>query len=573
MELNTKIYTVLEQLGIEVNGGSLRALRCPKCADTRSKKGARTLQVYVEPPYLGWRCYHVGCEWETYQSKRIGGEVVTERKDKEISYINIPEGVKLPVDKTTTVYPYRDTEGNILYYGARTKEKSFMYFSLTSDNQLITRARPVKVLYGAETIGDSDTVAIVEGEKARDAAVSKLKYPVVTWPGGAQSVERGDWDLLKGKNIIIFPDNDEAGKAAAEKIVKLVKARRLAIADVSHFPPKGDLADDVDVQKAIDGRKDIVKHHLGLDDAITLEDLIEDLKSESKLEGLGWGIMDSVVRLPKTGLVVVEGRSGHGKSSFMLNMLWNKLQEGKKCLFFSYEMPASRVALKLAMIAEGVVKGKGAHENHEKYLEEIIGGKSKGWELLNEYITSEQLTIIDKGYDNVTLNNYLDNPELKDALVFIDYIQIVPFQGRGDARYLEIKNTAEKWRSLSNDNKFIIVTGAQLTNGDQPLADVVREGKDIYNSAELVLRVWNISAGNTTGAIRKDLGEEDLERAARGDFNWIIDVRKNRNGELGGKFKFLFEAGFKLTEVGNGKSMAKLDSVLNTEESEKKLDF
>lgn len=66
-------------------------------------------------------------------------------------------------------------------------------------------------------------VLIVEGEKAADAA--QLLFPdfvVTCWPFGAGATANTDWSVLQGRNVIIWPDNDEPGFKAARKLAKLL---------------------------------------------------------------------------------------------------------------------------------------------------------------------------------------------------------------------------------------------------------------------------------------------------------------------------------------------------------------
>jgi putative DNA primase/helicase len=51
-------------------------------------------------------------------------------------------------------------------------------------------------------------VLIVEGEKAADAARAICPGVVVTWPGGANAVRYVDWKPLKGRKVLIWPDQD-----------------------------------------------------------------------------------------------------------------------------------------------------------------------------------------------------------------------------------------------------------------------------------------------------------------------------------------------------------------------------
>ena len=58
-------------------------------------------------------------------------------------------------------------------------------------------------------------VMLVEGEKAREAAqVLFPSYIATTWPGGVNGVDSADWTPLAGRDVVIWPDADEAGRRA-----------------------------------------------------------------------------------------------------------------------------------------------------------------------------------------------------------------------------------------------------------------------------------------------------------------------------------------------------------------------
>jgi uncharacterized protein (DUF927 family) len=92
-------------------------------------------------------------------------------------------------------------------------------------------------------------VLIVEGEKSADAARDLFPDMVVTTaPHGAESPDKADWSVVKNRQIIIWPDHDDAGTAYAQAVAKLCAdagAQPVAIVDVpSDFPAKWDLADE-----------------------------------------------------------------------------------------------------------------------------------------------------------------------------------------------------------------------------------------------------------------------------------------------------------------------------------------
>jgi hypothetical protein len=91
-------------------------------------------------------------------------------------------------------------------------------------------------------------VLVVEGEKAVDAARDIITCHVVTtWPGGSKAIKEADWRPLRGRDVVLWPDNDEAGKTAMRAIAdRLTDARTVrGIKLPDGLPEKWDLGDPI----------------------------------------------------------------------------------------------------------------------------------------------------------------------------------------------------------------------------------------------------------------------------------------------------------------------------------------
>ena len=91
-------------------------------------------------------------------------------------------------------------------------------------------------------------VLVVEGEKAAEAATALFPDLVVTtWQGGSQAPARTDWNPLRGRSVIIWPDNDAPGRKAADLLVPLLREAGAAsvrvVAVPSDWPDGWDVAD------------------------------------------------------------------------------------------------------------------------------------------------------------------------------------------------------------------------------------------------------------------------------------------------------------------------------------------
>jgi hypothetical protein len=89
------------------------------------------------------------------------------------------------------------------------------------------------ILYRLDAINDSQLVCIVEGEKSCDR-MNAIGLPSTTCCGGAKKW-RDELSLpLRGKDVAIFPDNDEPGREHAEAVAASVLA---VAASVKIIPP------------------------------------------------------------------------------------------------------------------------------------------------------------------------------------------------------------------------------------------------------------------------------------------------------------------------------------------------
>lgn len=113
------------------------------------------------------------------------------------------------------------------------------------------RAHPgPRPLFGAEFLKKRPAapVLIVEGEKCALAARPVLlTYIALSWSGGAQAVKKTDWSALKDRDVLIWPDADQAGADAARAIAQTLHeaARRVRVITPSDHTDGWDIADAI----------------------------------------------------------------------------------------------------------------------------------------------------------------------------------------------------------------------------------------------------------------------------------------------------------------------------------------
>jgi putative DNA primase/helicase len=170
--------------------------------------------------------------------------------------------------KLTKLHTYTDAEGNPLFWKSRhevdssdpnIRRKQFRFMRLV-DNQYEPKApggvKPLYNLHRLSRYGDSD-VWIVEGEACVDCLTS-LKV-LATTTGGATTFEGFDFEVLSGRNVILWRDNDAAGETwqaamqarldALDCTISIVDIDRLGLSE------KADVVDWCSNFEQLHGRK------------------------------------------------------------------------------------------------------------------------------------------------------------------------------------------------------------------------------------------------------------------------------------------------------------------------------
>jgi len=512
---------------------------CPQCIDGRKKSDAKSLSVYRdEDKFIRYKCHHPGCAWEEWQRIPDPAPEEIDHSQSSPSIMPVPEGVTVPMDYNGDVlYWYRNTEGRYLFANRRINlptGKIYVPFVYTEDGFITGKAAKwptdFKGLYGAETIPNASKVVIVEGEKAAEAA--KKIFPsqaVVSWKGGANNLASADWSLLRDMHTaLLWPDNDDAGKKAMRQIASVLPCAKILIASVDHLDKGADLADDIsaeDITIAIKNAEDRSYKETGV---FSLEDIENQLMETGESRSSGFEVFDAHTKLPGSGLVVVEGRTKHGKSALAVALTSAMLRRGLETnvSFYSYEMTAAKVFLRYLKS----LNPQAELSNYKTVPEfnEVAGWINKG--MLKIFDQSAQ-----KGMGEIALA--ASRPNMRGGVLVIDYLQIVPMaSGYARSRQLMLKEMLDEIRVVAHKNRVLVLVLSQLTpDYTNPANDSPREAKDIHYSADLVLRVWNKAVGEVHP------GYVNLP----GDY--IVHTFLNRDGESNVKYEGHLEAGSKLT--------------------------
>jgi hypothetical protein len=142
-------------------------------------------------------------------------------------------------------YDYLDVNGSPLYQVCRFEPKGFSQRRPDGKGGWIWDLKDVEtVLYNLLALRDAEEVLIVEGEKDVDN-LKVLGFTATTSPMGAGKWREGYNEALKGKSLILIPDNDQQGREHMLNVARSINgvSKSLKWLDLPGLPSKGDVSD------------------------------------------------------------------------------------------------------------------------------------------------------------------------------------------------------------------------------------------------------------------------------------------------------------------------------------------
>ena len=148
--------------------------------------------------------------------------------------------------KLVKTYDYRDEAGNLLYQVLRFEPKTFRQRRPDGNGGWIYSMKGARrVLFQLDDLVKAQGAMFVEGEK--DAlSLGELGYMATTSPGGAGNlVPPEEFEVLRGKEVVLCPDNDEPGRQHMKKVAAILQgiAGSIKWLDLPGLPEKGDVSD------------------------------------------------------------------------------------------------------------------------------------------------------------------------------------------------------------------------------------------------------------------------------------------------------------------------------------------
>lgn len=137
-------------------------------------------------------------------------------------------------------YRYTDANGRLIAEIERydweadgEARKTFRPWDVARRKYTHPETRP---LYNLQNIISAPEIVLVEGEKAADALISQNIDATTAMGGSNAPLEKTDWTPLRGRKVVIWPDNDESGKAYAARLKDHLEAQGALAVSILAIP-------------------------------------------------------------------------------------------------------------------------------------------------------------------------------------------------------------------------------------------------------------------------------------------------------------------------------------------------
>ena len=370
------------------------------------------------------------------------------------------EFYKIYRDETHLRFPYFDGSGRIQGFKTKDKLKKFKYEGVSTDT-----------LFGQHLFPSTGKrIVITEGElDAASCYEAMPNWPMVSLPHGAAGARKDlqkQIPLLQGyEEVVLFFDNDDAGRRAVEQAASVLPLGKVKIARLEKYKDASDAlqADDSEaIRRAIWDAKAYQPD--GIVDGKTLLEQVTTPSPPCNHSYPFPGLQSMTHGIRYGELTTITAGTGQGKSTFCRQLATELLNTGTKVGYIALEESNRRTALGLMSVAVGKALHLGEHEYTT--LKDAYDSTINGWNLyLYDHFGSLSADTIYSRIEYMALG-------LDIKVIFLDHLSILLSGLDGDERRM-IDQTMTNLRSLVERTgiKLFLVSHLRRAQGDKAIED------------------------------------------------------------------------------------------------------
>ena len=436
-------------------------------------------------------------------SRRLSRRGISERVCEEYG---------ITADGDILCFHYRDSTGSLIGIKTKTLDKQFKYQG-ESDGRFFGQH-----LFRSK----GKRMVICEGEI--DAATCREAFPkweAVSLPYGAAAAKKSiqknyEW-LENWEEVVLFFDNDDAGRKAAQEAASILPPGKVKIADLKGYKDASDAAQDDNleaVRQAIWNAQPYKPD--GIVDGKSLLSLVTEPQEDCIHEYPWKGLQEKLQGIRQRELVVATSGTGQGKSSIMRELATHLLNKGERVGYVALEESNRRTALGLMSVACGKQFHIGKHEKED--LKYAFIHTMADWNL---YLFD--------GFGSFDPDNIISRIRylavgLDCKVVFLDHLSILLSGLEGDERKM-IDTTMTRLRSLVEETgiSLFLVSHLRRAQGDKGHEDGAKVSLGQLRGSHSISQVADACVG-----LERDQQSDDEHPAT------TVRVLKNRfSGDLG----------------------------------------
>ena len=279
---------------------------------------------------------------------------------------------------------------------------------------------------------------------------------------------------------------------------------------------------------------------------LAMMDEIERLKAlgNSKLVGVDTGfknLNDKTSGFGKGDLVIIAARPAMGKTALVLNMALKAIERNEGVAFFSLEMPAEQLMLRLLSAKTSIpLQALRVGDLRDEQWSQLSAATSE--------LAEKKLFVDDGGYATIhQVRSKLrklkgQHPEISVAI--IDYLQLMSGDGK-EGRQQEVSEISRGLKQLARELQIPIIALSQLNRGvesrdnKRPMLSDLRESGAIEQDADIILFVYRDDVYREAMEKEKEMkakaeGKEySTEFRKKSEEDAEIIIGKQRNGPTG----------------------------------------
>lgn len=209
----------------------------------------KSLKINLNGPHAG--------NWKDFSTEDSGDVIALYQAAKGLNFKDAmaelearytPCAKPKPTLIKKSVYPYLTPKGDLIVNVVRldmSDNSKRIWQELPNGEK---GGVPIAPLYRLPQICDEDVIIITEGEKCADALINNGQVATTVIGGSSTNFDKTRWTHIEGKEVILWPDNDEAGRKYMQRLAHHLSGLscHVAVVQIPEGKPKGwDAADCV----------------------------------------------------------------------------------------------------------------------------------------------------------------------------------------------------------------------------------------------------------------------------------------------------------------------------------------